>query len=55
MERVFRVGNPHGHQIGERRVRPSAIRQRGAAAEKQNAAAAPIDELADQRLLLGVK
>ncbi len=55
MERVFRLGKAHGKQFRERGVRPAAIAQRRAPAQKQHAAPAPVDEIANQLLLLGRK
>ncbi len=47
----LRFGKLHRQQIGERRLVIAAIGERSPAAQEQQSAAAPIDELLDQLLL----
>ncbi len=51
MKRVLAARQNNRKQIGKVRAGPAAVGQRKTAAEQQQAAAAPVDELADQVLL----
>src|SRR5438874_11854780 len=55
MERVLPGEQLHRKQLGQRRVRITAVGERLPPAQEQDAAAAPVGELADQVLLRRVE